>query len=523
MGKQTENRAVATGSPALYDAIIVGAGIAGLSTAAFLAREGRKVLILEKHDKPGGYVTSFKRKDFTFESALYHAPNLSEKEFIVQFITYWGGNLKTVRSKYRIKHFLGDQEFTIDDEHVMDDLVAYFPEEEEKIKEFFAIGERIMNERFKMGPPAPLYEMSLFDKMVFGIKSLFMTPTNMKYMSLSAVKTIKSLFANKTLADIIFGLDPIRIFFLSPIYIWWSLNNGQFYYPVGGFQVLSDTIAETIEKNGGELLLNTEVTRIITEDGRAVGVECKDGNKYYGKKVISNSPIHHTLNKLTIDVRELEPLRKKIDKYPTHVSAMMNFIGVDAEYDFKGYNWFVFSDENTIDLEEEDVTPQNCPLHMIVLPRKEGQQDYSVMIPAFIPYSYMQNWGSEDGRRSQRYQEVKEEAQRIIIDRVCAKLGPDFRKAIKYRLASTPLTYERYTYNKNGACMGWLQDEKYYNYVLSPITPVKDFYLVGHYVFPGGGVPNVVVCGYYLAKRLLGAEGVDLSKNMDDYFKVKNH
>lgn len=506
-----------------YDAIIVGAGIAGLTTAAFLAREGKKVLVIEKHDKPGGYVTSFKRKDYTFESSLYHAPNLSEKEFIVQFINYWGGEIKTTRNKYRIKHFLGEMEFSIDDEHVIDNLVSYFPEEEANIRKFFDIGERIMNERFRMGPPAPLYEMSLLDKIVFGIKSLFFMPTNMKYMSLPAVETIKSLFKNKTLANIIFGLDPVKIFFLSPIYIWWSLNQGQFYSPVGGFQFLSDTIAKTIQENGGEIRLKTEVSRVIIKNGTAIGVECKNGDKYYGKKVISNSPIHHTLNQLTVDEPRLDPLRKRIRNYPVHVSVMMNFVGVDAEYDFQGYNWFVFTDENTIDLDEKDITPHNCPLHMIVLPPKEGQKDHSVLIPAFIPYDYMENWGAEDGKRGKRYQELKEEAQRIVLDRICNKMGPEFRKAIKYKLASTPLTYERYTYNKKGACMGWFQDKKYFSRLLSPITPVKELYLVGHYVFPGGGVPNVVVCGYYLASRLLKEEGVNLNKNLDEYFAVKNH
>ena len=55
-----------------YDAIIIGAGIAGLVCAAFLAKCGKKVLLVEQHFIPGGYCTSFKRKGFTFDAAVHH-------------------------------------------------------------------------------------------------------------------------------------------------------------------------------------------------------------------------------------------------------------------------------------------------------------------------------------------------------------------------------------------------------------------------------------------------------------------
>ena len=61
-----------------YDVIIIGAGMGGLSAGAFLAKEGKTVLILEKHNKPGGYVTSFSRRGYRFDAAIFHLTDMGE-------------------------------------------------------------------------------------------------------------------------------------------------------------------------------------------------------------------------------------------------------------------------------------------------------------------------------------------------------------------------------------------------------------------------------------------------------------
>ena len=59
-----------------YDVIIIGAGLGGLTAGAKLAREGRSVLLLEQHDRPGGCATTFKRRDFTMEVGLHEMDGL---------------------------------------------------------------------------------------------------------------------------------------------------------------------------------------------------------------------------------------------------------------------------------------------------------------------------------------------------------------------------------------------------------------------------------------------------------------
>ncbi|MCK4747522.1 MAG: NAD(P)-binding protein, partial [Bacteroidales bacterium] len=63
-----------------YDVIVIGAGLGGLTAGAKLAREGKKVLLLEQHDRPGGCATTFKRRDFTMEVGLHEMDGLHPKD-----------------------------------------------------------------------------------------------------------------------------------------------------------------------------------------------------------------------------------------------------------------------------------------------------------------------------------------------------------------------------------------------------------------------------------------------------------
>lgn len=65
-----------------YDAIIIGSGLAGLSSGAKLARAGKKVLLIEQHHLVGGCATQFKRKEYRFEVSLHELNGLDENEHL---------------------------------------------------------------------------------------------------------------------------------------------------------------------------------------------------------------------------------------------------------------------------------------------------------------------------------------------------------------------------------------------------------------------------------------------------------
>ncbi|MEW5817387.1 MAG: NAD(P)/FAD-dependent oxidoreductase [Spirochaetota bacterium] len=508
-----------------YDVVVVGAGMGGLSSGAFLAKEGKSVLLLEKHDKPGGYLTSFTRGEYTFDSAIFHLTDMGEGQTISQFIRYWGEEIQATKVDYRFRYFIGLKEYIINSRNAQQDLIRYFPEETNAVEKFFSLASRMIEETLSQAAPKPPYAMNWVEKIVFGFTAVFNRPLFLRYATRSSVKFLKRHFKNKSLASLLWSYYPLHSLILfAHVFGWETATRGEIYYPQGGMQAIPNAAVKAVKRNGGELVLNCEVERILIQEGRAAGVRCTDGREFYADVVISNAPIHHTLFKLTKGIASLDGLRAEIDKRKICGSGVFVFLGVDQSYDFDGVNFLAVMEEETIDTPEEKLTPQNCPILLIVPPQPQGQTNYSVILAAILPYEYEHCWRTEGTReQGEPYYQLKTQVKNSLLDRVCQKLGEEFRGVIRYSLASTPLTFERYTYNEKGSFMGWKVDRAHYGKFLPQTTPIKNFYLAGQWVFPGFGVPGVMASGYYAAKTILAREGINLETRMKDHFERRKN
>src|SRR3990170_4008939 len=137
-----------------YDAVIIGAGIGGLTCGSILAKNGFKTLIIEQHSIPGGYCTSFERNGFVFDAAVHFSERLGEGGTFYQILKDLGVEKEIEVYKidplYRV--FFGDESFSIpaDLNEYIKMLSKKFPKEEKGISELFKTIKRLKEDAEKL-------------------------------------------------------------------------------------------------------------------------------------------------------------------------------------------------------------------------------------------------------------------------------------------------------------------------------------------------------------------------------------
>ncbi|MDF2873145.1 MAG: phytoene dehydrogenase-related protein [Anaerocolumna sp.] len=501
-----------------YDYIIIGAGMGGLSAANFLAKYNKRVLVLEKHNIPGGLVTSFSRKGVHFDLGIHGLYELKEGQAIPQFMEFWNAPQVEVEPlSGDLKCFIDGKEYDFEHGKVRESFLMQFPKNKDDVNNVFDMMETINSEMFSgTEAPEPPYDMNLLQLIKFGIRTKKQRPTFMKYGNKDAYKVLDSFTSSEDLKTAIYSKSPYPMVFMSFAYQWGVY--GKNYYPLNGMQAIPDAAVEGLRRLGGELKLNTEVTDIMVKDGQAYGVKTQDGSEYHGA-VISNASPQFTYEWMT-DAAEKEKMIKAISKRKIFEPVAALFMSLDEnKYDLNNLEGISILSKKDYRVSTEEYTPETAPIVINIYPKREGDKFRSLVALVPISYEYHNEWETEaGGNRGEKYKKLKKQVEEILLERIGKHMGRDFIDAVSYYELSTPVTYERYTYSKNGSFMGWSATQSEYGKYLKQRTDIKELYLVGQWVFPGFGVAGVMASGYYLAKEILKGEGIDLKKDFTEYF-----
>ena len=494
-----------------FDAIIIGAGIGGLTTGNLLAKNGQNVLILEKHFKVGGYVTTYKRKKYPMD--VVHVIGGLRNDAPIDRIFRYLNLYRKVRFNEVEKTFIYQfPEYDIscytDMEKYRAELKNNFPEEAKNI-------DRILDEMTRVWEQTLVsyYNPSILKLAVYPIRF----PKLVKYQYWSFERFLGQFTTNHKLKKVLSagwgynGLNMSRVSATYMIAMLMTYHMGGAWYPKGGYQNLSNAFAENLKECGGVIKTSTEVEKIIIKDKTAVGVITNKGEQFFAKNIVSNVDTKNTFFNLVEKDFIPEKLRQKVRNYKQSVSGFVVHLVVDMQIPealscgcvmyFPSFE----SDEHQFRLWEKgemelDANSMGLGIAVSTLKDKGMVPDGKhvldlIYMPA--PYEYFKRDTEEE------YTKLKEDISQRMI-KAAENVIPDLGRYVLVKDVSTPLTYERYTGAAEG---GWYDiDCSPEQALLGRIknrTPIRGLYLTGAKTFPGSGMFGSIQAGLFTADSIL--------------------
>jgi all-trans-retinol 13,14-reductase len=497
-----------------YDAIIIGAGIGGLVTGSLLAKKGQRVLILEKHSQVGGYVTSYQRQNYPLD-VVHVLGGLKDGQPIDRIFRYLGlyerAKFNEVAETFVYKFPGYSISCYTDLEKYRAELEAAFPQERGNIAKILGEMSEVWHQIM-----ASYYDPNLRQWLTYPLRF----PKLARYRLWSFERFLSQFTTSHRLKKVLSagwgynGLNLSRISALQMIGMLMSYHFGGAWYPKGGYQNLSDALAEISKGFGGMVKTSTRVARIIVKNKTAAGVRTDKGEELFAESIVSNADTKSTF--LNLIDKEFVPgkIRKKVAGYRQSVSGFVVHLVVDPPIPeelscgcvmyFPSFD----TDEHQFGLWERgqmelDTGAMGFGLAVSTLKDKEMVPDGKhvldlIYMPA--PYEYFKKEKKED------YRTLKEDiAQRMI--KAAENLIPELGKHVIVKDVSTPLTYERYTGATEG---GWYDidcspKQAFFGRIRNK-TPIRGLYLTGAKTIPGSGMFGSIQAGLFTADSILRGE-----------------
>ena len=499
----------APSNPDSFDAVVIGSGLGGLSCAAAFARQGFKALVLEQHDKPGGYATAFQRPGgFEFDVSL-HSTGVGERDGLHNLIP----GFPEIKSVEFVPHpTLYRAVFPQHDYRVPNrNLPAYvealkkdFPSEAQGIDALFDEMKGITEEIGRLSASKGNVDMSRFPVEF---------PHVVRFSASTWGQIVDAHIKDPKLKGIIsaqwvyYGLPPSKlasIYYGMPYY---SYLIGGGFYPKGRSQNISNALTTFIEERGGKVQLNTRVANILVKDEKAYGVRTAAGQEFLGRVVVSNANAYDTFHTLLDKDEHLRDYLARMDTFSVSLSSFQVFLGLKSDLvrqsgitDSEIFYQSSYDPEAAY--ESARAADLSHPGFCLTLYDNlySGYSPKGKNIINLIVLQGYDHWKSYEadywkGNKA-AYQAEKSRLAAILIQQVEKTLLPGLSKAIEVQEVGSPLTNVRYTGNYRGAIYGW--DETLDNSNprrLPHTTPIKDLYLAGAWTSPGHGYGGVIYSG----------------------------
>lgn len=493
-------------SPPVYDLIVIGAGIGGLAAGALVARQKKRVLVLEANYLPGGCCSSYPRKGYIFESGATTLMGFDENQPLKLLQRALGFSIVKKELDPSMTVWMDEAKITKpkDFEAWLQIAKANFGMEEQQDK-FWRLTWKLSNLVWKIaGNNLRFPPQSLKDLLYIAVQN---NPGDIRFLkyAFQTTQNILKKFGLEKNTRLLRFLDeqlmitaqnPTRetpFLFAAPALCYTNYAN---YYLPGGMISLPKALYRELRWRGSELRLRKKVTSIHKRPDGIWEIVDNKGNYYLSKAVLSNIPVWNLPSITRDNLKNWS--EKESEKYKHFRGAFT--MGIVVEDTF-----------------EEDLTLH----HQIILPEGESIP-YCGARSVFVSFSdrgdtircpagqrvlsisthvdNLQEWFQIPEIYDARKQEVADYIQNILAEKI-----PGFSvNKIIYQIASTPLSWERWTSRHLGSVGGIPQDIKHSVFRLSgAVSPEPGFFRCGDTVYPGQGVPGVALGGIIASERII--------------------
>lgn len=487
-------------------AVIVGAGLGGLTMGALLARDGWKVTIYDKNAKVGGVCALAEKNGYKWEQGPLLLGDLLPGESIYELLDSLDIHLPTVRADRGIE--MPDYPVWHPDEYEgpywrRDYLKKLFPDDAAGIDEYYELYDNMMEIR---------YLSDLLSKSNNFIRKLRLISRFLKvkkYSEMTAQELVEHLFKDKRLHGLFTGIfcdfcaSPTEVQGLGIVFTNFETafdkripleRNGKKYNPgyvniVGGVQKLPEALADYITSHGGEIKLETIVDKVLVEDGAIRGVRLSGGDEEPADVVVGSGGARDFFWDTVGRDKLNEPYNQILETYRPMEAVFMVHLGVDFDpmqymksalcYYYKCYDIPAAVEKMRSGVYHEGDDGYLIYVPTVHAPEFAPEGKHCVTIYTVAPDTLAEgDWESKKEYYADRLIKLAEDQL------------PGLSEHITEKLIMTAVDYREMTHMKKCSFGGvvpiWNQQNPGYT------TPVKGLYFVGQQSESAGGVGAVI-------------------------------
>ncbi|MBC3889019.1 FAD-dependent oxidoreductase [Acetobacterium paludosum] len=521
-----------------YEVIVIGAGIAGLTCAAYLSKNGYRTLLCEKGEKPGGLVSAFTRNGFTFDAGIRAFENSG---IVLPMIKQLGIEIEFVSNPVSIG--IEEQIIKLQSKESLNDyrslLWKKFPKNGQDIDKILAEIKKTMkymdvlyaidNPLFLDFKEDPAY---LFKTLLPWLLKYQINIRKVKKMDTPITAYLQQFTKNQALINIItqhFFKNTPAFFALSYFGLYLDYR-----YPIGGTGVLVDKMIERIKANHGEIALKTAVSSI---DISKKQVKTRDGRSFSYQALVWCADMKTLYSVLESEPMVVQKQRKKISDQHRLIaengggdSVLSIYLAVNLDKDYFAEicgdhafytpqiaglssiypkNWDEIASDHQRSAENKKAALKkwladylalttyeiSCPSLRDSALAPEGKT--GVIVSTLLDYRLVKQIADAGW-----YDAFKSYCQETIAAVFDKTLFPGLIKNILDVSCSTPLTIERLTGNQAGAITGWAftankmpAENQFAKITRAVLTPLPDIFQAGQWTFSPSGLPVSIMTG----------------------------